>query len=454
MSSTNQPSLHDYYAISNAAYGGTPAQTIPTGYTLLSSESDNSTGFSAQAYLNSSTGNIVIAFRGTVPGNPFSEPTSGDLIANDQALSGQYTGGQWGEAVAYVNQIATENPNFNIYLTGHSLGGLLAQWVDSQTANKISGGATFGSPEMVGLKSYSGNLVNYVNNNDPVATANLSGGTSTSVGYVGERVPIGQPQILTPITANETGTDARGVPIVIDEILEALPFLGQHLLSTYGKMLGIKGISESSVPSLSSFEELMLQANPGLLGNFMSINTGTIQYYANCYSINITSGTNSDGNPFIAILNPSNGQTTNEVAYNPDGTTIQYVLASYETVESGTDGSEVSVTGNSDTINGGNADTLTVDGTGNTATLGTGAVVTVNGDNNSLTLGNGGTITLLGTNTIFVTGDDGSLDLGTSGDTAIITGLGMVISANGDTVGTENRAGLGNLDRGMSGFSA
>ncbi len=83
-----------------------------------------------------------------------------------------------------------------------------------------------------------------------------------------------------------------------------------------------------------------------------------------------------------------------------------------------------------------------MDGTGNTATLGTGAVVTVNGDNNSLTLGNGGTITLLGTNTIFVIGDDESLDLGTSGDTAIITGLGMVISANGDTVGTENNTNV------------
>ena len=128
---------------------------------------------------------------------------------------------------------------------------------------------------------------------------------------------------------------------------------------------------------------------------------------------------------------------------------LQVVLSGYdETVNaSGStitleDSTQATLTGNSDTIVGGNADTLTVDGTGNTATLGTGAVVTVNGDNNSLTLGNGGTITLLGTNTIFVTGDDGSLDLGTSGDTAIITGLGMVISANGDTVGTENNTNV------------
>ena len=128
---------------------------------------------------------------------------------------------------------------------------------------------------------------------------------------------------------------------------------------------------------------------------------------------------------------------------------LQVVLSGYdETVNaSGStitleDSTQATLTGNSDTIVGGNADTLTVDGTGNTATLGTGAVVTVNGDNNSLTLGNGGTITLLGTNTIFVAGDDGSLDLGTSGDTAIITGLGMVISANGDTVGTENNTNV------------
>lgn len=106
------------------------------------------------------------------------------------------------------------------------------------------------------------------------------------------------------------------------------------------------------------------------------------------------------------------------------------------------DGTQATLTGNDNTINGGNADTLTVDGTGNAATLGTDAMVTVNGDNNSLTLGNGGAITLLGTNTIFQTGDDGSLDLNASGDTAIITGVGMVVSASGDTVGTENNTNV------------
>ena len=166
----------------------------------------------------------------------------------------------------------------------------------------------------------------------------------------------------------------------------------------------------------------------------------------------------SNGTSQVDTYNPSSGvseEITNYSSLNATGSvtgeTLEVVLASAQDPDQITasddvvevpDNTTATLTGNSDTIVGGNADTLTVDGTGNTATLGTGAVVTVNGDNNSLTLGNGGTITLLGTNTIFVTGDDGSLDLGTSGDTAIITGLGMVISANGDTVGTENNTNV------------
>jgi hypothetical protein len=166
----------------------------------------------------------------------------------------------------------------------------------------------------------------------------------------------------------------------------------------------------------------------------------------------------SNGTSQVDTYNPSSGvseEITNYSSLNATGSvtgeTLEVVLASAQDPDQITasddvvevpDNTTATLTGNSDTIVGGNADTLTVDGTGNTATLGTGAVVTVNGDNNSLTLGNGGTITLLGANTIFVTGDDESLDLGTSGDTAIITGLGMVISANGDTVGTENNTNV------------
>lgn len=89
----------------------------------------------------------------------------------------------------------------------------MAQYVEYELSQQsynivISGGTTFSSPEMVNLNSYSGNLINYVNNNDPVATANLGGGTTQSTGYVGKEIKIGSSQVINPIAINETSVDA------------------------------------------------------------------------------------------------------------------------------------------------------------------------------------------------------------------------------------------------------
>ena len=87
---------------------------------------DNVTGFAACAYTNSKTGEVIIAFRGT----DFSE--AGDRMA-DVAVQGAFKNwhDQFSQALEFTKWVTETYPEVNIKVTGHSLGGSLAQ-VSSQ----------------------------------------------------------------------------------------------------------------------------------------------------------------------------------------------------------------------------------------------------------------------------------------------------------------------------------
>ena len=97
----------------------------PDGWTRLSiSSPQNDVGYYASAFRNDSTGEIVIANRGTEPFH--SAAGSIDWQAN-MAMAANKLPSQYQFAKDFVRQLELANVGVPVTITGHSLGGSLAQ---------------------------------------------------------------------------------------------------------------------------------------------------------------------------------------------------------------------------------------------------------------------------------------------------------------------------------------
>ena len=108
--------------MSTRAYDNNPRKI--DGWTVTNTVVDPKTGFAACAYKNNSTGSIVIAYRGT-------DDKAGDLVA-DKAfidIGPNDWHKQFDEALEFAKRVKEQNPNAVISVTGHSLGGGMAQIV-------------------------------------------------------------------------------------------------------------------------------------------------------------------------------------------------------------------------------------------------------------------------------------------------------------------------------------
>jgi hypothetical protein len=86
---------------------------------------DNATGFAACVYTNSKTGEVVVAFRGT-------DDKTTDVQGADRAILGWKSWDtQFSQALEFTKWVTETYPHAEIKVTGHSLGGSLAQ-VSSQ----------------------------------------------------------------------------------------------------------------------------------------------------------------------------------------------------------------------------------------------------------------------------------------------------------------------------------
>ena len=122
-------SLNTYASLSNAAYDSNAE--LPSGWTRLDLPppvaSNPVNGFQGSAFQNEQ-GDVIIAYAGT----DFTD-LSGDVL-NDIMLGLGQKPGQLENANALYDYVSNNYPNAEISLTGHSLGGALAQLVIANKA--------------------------------------------------------------------------------------------------------------------------------------------------------------------------------------------------------------------------------------------------------------------------------------------------------------------------------
>ena len=144
---------------------------IPKGYKLVAvSKVDPSTGFAAIALLKDDK--VIISFRGT-------ELDKDDNIdfKNDIAMALKNLPGQFKCAKDFVKTIES-NPklkNKNITLTGHSLGGSLAQLIGAMYGYNTVTFNPYGTKNILdkyNLRYKEDNIINYCNRHDVITTIN------------------------------------------------------------------------------------------------------------------------------------------------------------------------------------------------------------------------------------------------------------------------------------------
>lgn len=166
--------VNELEVLSKSVYGGSNV-SIPSGWTQLDIDAYglyyiDSTGFKAAIYRNASTNEIVISICGT-----------NDLldIANDIAILHGQIFNQKASVLNFYTDIIEgyvlkAYPTATISITGHSLGGALADYLGAKTELATT---TFNAPGvnylLSGESGYTtSNITNYVMANDIVGTLN------------------------------------------------------------------------------------------------------------------------------------------------------------------------------------------------------------------------------------------------------------------------------------------
>jgi len=245
---TTAPTNEEYISAAEAAYLNAPVAGLTpllgaNGQAVVSSTSELGDGFYAEALVDSS-GNVIIAYEGTVPG--FSTYDIGSLEADYDLLEGEIPKALT-DAAAFAQTVeqdvkAEYGSSVSVYVTGHSLGGSEAEYAALQTG---LGGVTFagtGIPGYTGNSSTHSNLTDYVAYGDPVA--NYSSDTPDDVGFapssgmnhVGTVQLVGTPSEGASLQAEAADYGQSGDPL---SVLEALYGVYEyHGLSNYATNLG------------------------------------------------------------------------------------------------------------------------------------------------------------------------------------------------------------------------
>jgi Protein of unknown function (DUF2974) len=232
------PSTPDYLNLSNAVYtsGGTP--TAPSGWSVMTvdgaplMESDSSTGMQAVAFENNTTGQIVIAYEGTNLSNITGNPSMFAAQASaDKGIGNGVTPDADGVALSFAEQVAGDAGGNPIYLTGHSLGGEEAEYVEanaSSVTGGIAGGATFGAPGVPNQTAVlSSSFIDYVNYGDLIGNFVPSDGAR--VGNVVSEGTNDEATINSLLTSLNPLDQVQGLGMTVTD----------HLLGSYAADFGV-----------------------------------------------------------------------------------------------------------------------------------------------------------------------------------------------------------------------
>lgn len=166
----------------NNAYLGESYYKTPTGYEIINTETYGSNDFSVSTFINKSTGEVVVSFRGTANNTNILQDASmilGSVLSPDI----------YAKAINYIKNIKSkielENTDVTsayfgaktVVLTGHSLGGALATYAGMSAGYDV---ITFNSAPLTGLatvlptigatKYGIKNIINFKAITDPLTT--------------------------------------------------------------------------------------------------------------------------------------------------------------------------------------------------------------------------------------------------------------------------------------------
>jgi hypothetical protein len=290
------PSNADYLNAINAGKNPGDGTYLPTGYSVLYSSTSDPTfaqaGLSGIAYVNDSTGQIIVAFRGPVTVSSGSNGEDETLanaavgvnsqIANGDATVTSNMEGTVSTFMANVQSAAEGNgysySSDNVFLTGNSEGGFVAEVAGQSTG---FGGTTFGAP---GVPGYDGsgqptNFTNCIEAADPVGNRATDGYLPPETGdqyHYGNDIFLGS-QAASDNLANDYN-NALNPPAGTDPSMQ-IGSLGNliidagvdHPYAAYANSLGVtlNGPSSSSSVDISSMPDadLFLNNNNAYFGS-------------------------------------------------------------------------------------------------------------------------------------------------------------------------------------------
>ncbi len=187
---------------------------IPSGFTVLDVAINEPDGFYAEAWINNTTKEIVIAYRGTVPSN-FSTLEQDAYVASGRIAPGAIDAANFADAVA--TKTLNEFPGYTLSVTGHSLGGYEAQvalaTLDRNQENTVLSpyAAVFNSPGipasyLAGIPTTSYNALAIYSQGDVV---HLTGGV-----YLGQLPPVSVPAGPTILSEFSSAAASFGVGLL------------------------------------------------------------------------------------------------------------------------------------------------------------------------------------------------------------------------------------------------
>ena len=224
-------------------------------------------------------GNIVVSFQGT--------QTTQQQLADVELMSGQKgaTIPAFQDAVAFVRSVeqtaaAMGISASNIYITGHSLGGTLAEYAASQTG---MGGASFAGSGVPGYQAPSApasNFVSYVEHGDAFANWATDGSERTIIGagahqdHYGQLVLLGSPS-QDALTNTIIADDRALLPALFTGHLpQALAKLGNdftdNLLTIHGMNVYGANIATLPAPNFATLAARVASDPAAMLANFTS----------------------------------------------------------------------------------------------------------------------------------------------------------------------------------------